>query len=712
MSQTSVSPATFSESNRSVSTNGSRAPRLLLTLAVGLAAVAGVGLAWTALSGEESGGEIILHDVRRQDMEVVVVERGQLESGKNAELFCEVEARSPGSPATSIKWIVPEGHLAKKGELLCEFDSASLQDQLTTQKVTLAKAKAALASQEADFEIVKSQNTSDIKAAETTVELAQIDLRKYLEGDYVKERRKIEGDILIAEEEVKRAKERLEYSERLNKKGYVSTSEVESDQLAVTRAENALAMAREELRVLNEYTKPRQTKDLETKRDEALRALDRVKNQAKAKEAQAQVKLLAEQATYETEEANLRKIERQLGVCKLYAPLDGMVTYANEFGRFGQQTPQVEEGASVRERQKIIRIPDLGSMQVNVKVHEAKVAHLAQGQPARIKVESMPDRPLKGTVKSVATMADSQSWMSTGVQVFTVLVAIDEQIEGLKPGMTAEVEILANRLENALPVPVQAVIERKGKSFCYVKRGRNFELIPVELGVSNEKLVAVSTGLNEGDQVVQNISSLLTESQLRSLSDQVAGSDEKKDVWAGRELPKPGADGPAGANGPRAETAAPRRPADAATKPGAGGQAGGGSFFAKYDKNGDGKVAKDEMPENLANLFAKMDTNSDGFIDQNEMAAARPRGSGGGRAATGNMPRTPADYIKAFDKDNDGKVSKDETPDQGRQFFGFVDTNGDGFADKAEIEAMYKRMEALRQSGGFGGGPPGGAPTQ
>src|SRR2546425_13240114 len=103
--------------------------------------------------------------------------------------------------------------------------------------------------------------------------------------------------------------------------------------------------------------------------------------------------MLAQKLTTETEENTLRKLERQLEKCKIYAPVDGMVVYANDptAGMRGQPQVQIEEGASVRERQKIIRIPDLDDMVANVKVHEAKVSHVRPGQPARVRVESLPD---------------------------------------------------------------------------------------------------------------------------------------------------------------------------------------------------------------------------------------------------------------------------------------------------------------------------------
>jgi RND family efflux transporter MFP subunit len=683
-------------------------PLVLAGIVVVTGAVAGA-VAWNGLPGVQATTEgVIFYDVKKQSLDIVVVERGALESAKNEDLVCQVEARSAGSPATTIKWIVPEGHFAKEGELVVELDSAPLQDQINTQSIKVSEAKATLTSAEADFEIVRSQNSSDIETQKTAVALAEIDLKKYEEGDYVKERKTIDGKLLIAEEELKRAKERLEYSERLAKKGYVSTSEVESDQLAVTRATNDLAMAKEELRVLDQYTKPRTVRDLQSKLAEAKRALERVESQARAKEAQSQEVLSAKKKTHAAEENTLKKLERQVERCKLHAPFAGMVTYANDPDRMfrgGQSSPQIEEGASVREGQKIVRIPDLNQMQVNVKVHEAKVARVRVGQPARIRVESLPDRFLNGTVKTIATMADQQSWMSTGVQVYTVMVSVDEQVEGLKPGMTSEVQILADKLSDVLAVPVQAVVERGGRSFVFAHRNNQFVPLPITLGVSNDKFIVVDSGINAGDKLVQNVASTIPEATLQELGGATADASKKTDDWAGRKV---GPSGNSTGGGPPTKPGigkAAGGPADSKGK-----MAGGSSrLLTQYDKNGDGQLTKDELPEN-ASWLTRYDKNGDGTIDAAEIADIRSKTGGGGAGGGFRMPANGAEYIKASDKNGDGKVAKDELPEMAQQFFGQTDTNGDGFVDEKEAETAVQRMkerfQQMQQGGGFA--PPGG----
>ena len=300
--------------------------RTLIVGAVILVALTVGALAWANRPGRASASEgLILHEVKRQDLDILVTERGALESSKNTDIACEVEARTPGAFATVIIWIEKEGTEVQKGDKLVELDSASLRDQITQQQIKVEQARAALTKAETDLEITRSQNESDIKKAEIDRQLAEIDLKKYLEGDYVKERNTDQGKILIAEEQLKRAEERFKDSVRLGKKGYVSSSEVDADRLSVLQAKNDLAMGNEELRVLDKYSKNRSEKDFTSKRDEATRALDRVQNQAKAKEAQAEAAMLAQKLTTETEVKTLEKLEKQLQKCTLFSPTEGRV---------------------------------------------------------------------------------------------------------------------------------------------------------------------------------------------------------------------------------------------------------------------------------------------------------------------------------------------------------------------------------------------------
>jgi len=105
----------------------------------------------------------------------------------------------------------------------------------------------------------------------------------------------------------------------------------------------------------------------------------------------------------------------------------------------------------------------------------------------------------------------------------------------------------------------------------------------------------------------------------------------------------------------------------------------GTDFIADWDKDGDGKVAKDEYmgpPEN----FDALDHNKDGYIDRSEAPEMPP--AEGGEV----MVEKGQGFINDWDADGDGKVSADEYTGPPENFAD-LDTNGDGFVDASEEPA-------------------------
>ncbi len=263
-------------------------------------------------------------------------------------------------------------------------------------------------------------------------------------------------------------------------------------------------------------TGKRETTFRENNVAEAKRALERVKAQAAAREIQARSVREAKKSIYLQELTRFKEIEDEIRKCKIRAPQDGMVVYyVPEQARFGGGAQQgiVAQGEPVREGQKLMQIPNLRMMLVNTKVHEALVSRVVSGQPARVRVDSFPDRVLKGHVESVATISSQQDWMSADVKVYATKVMIDEAIDGLKPGMSAEVTVTVGAaLENVLTVPVQAIVggvELGKNRKCFVMTPQGPVERAIVVGQSNDRMAEIKEGLHEGDEVVLNPRALL-----------------------------------------------------------------------------------------------------------------------------------------------------------------------------------------------------------
>src|SRR5262249_50213533 len=150
---------------------------------------------------------------------------------------------------------------------------------------------------------------------------------------------------------------------------------------------------------------------------------------------------------------------------------------------------------------KIFSLPDISKMRVNTKVHESMIDRLAKGLRARIRVESFADEILPGEVESVAPLPDPSSCFSSDVKVYTTLVTIEKGLSGLRPGMSANVEILITELEDVLSVPVQSILQYGGKDHLAIRTENGYVWRDVKLGISNDKHVEVKEGLKAGEVV-------------------------------------------------------------------------------------------------------------------------------------------------------------------------------------------------------------------
>lgn len=147
----------------------------------------------------------------------------------------------------------------------------------------------------------------------------------------------------------------------------------------------------------------------------------------------------------------------------------------------------------------ILEVADLSKMQVNAVVPEPEAALVRPGQPVEIRLDANPDKLFRGQVKALGKIFRAKSWEKPSV-VFDAVVSIDNPDPDLmRPGMAAEVVILAET-EQAVPVvPEQAV--------QYTAAGPQVELVgrekpaPVTLGRRSASLVEVLEGVREGDRV-------------------------------------------------------------------------------------------------------------------------------------------------------------------------------------------------------------------
>ena len=395
----------------------------------------------------------LTHVVEKRLLEVTISEQGTVQSSDNTEVKCRVRGFS------TVTYIIEAGTEVKKGDVLVKLDTKRVEDAI-------------------------SKHTTESHTARATLEESIANLKQcllaedaYLKGEYKTRLQKLERQLKVARTNLETAETHLANTRSMFNQGYVTLLEVESNEFTVRRAKLDLEVVETDMAVLDKYTR---TMRLET---------------IWGSLAAAKSKQQADEAGLAMDEGRRDRALKELEHCVIKATKPGLVIYPSSAA--WKDTPDVTVGAGVRRDQTLLLMPDLSKMQVKVGIHESMVSRVHIGMRAKVKLANA---TMNGTVSSVASVAEPAGWWTGNVVKYDVIVDVPP-MEELKPGMTAEVDLLLASYEDAVTIPVTSVTEVDGSFFCWIKRGDSFVRKSILIGDGNEVFLVVKSGLNVGDEV-------------------------------------------------------------------------------------------------------------------------------------------------------------------------------------------------------------------
>jgi multidrug resistance efflux pump len=341
----------------------------------------------------------------------------------------------------------------------------------------------------------------------------RIDFSPFLEGqasgdgEAQQKLRQLDDELLLRKSELSVAKQKVEASERLSARSFISKTQLENDQVTFEKVSLSVKTAETQLSLFKKYEFSKQCALLLSAYRESLTRLERTVRANRSKMAQAETRFQTSKRRYEMELAKRENLDLQLKACAIKATQPGLVAYGDlDAGASYNYSNSIEEGASVRLRQTILTIPDMAQMGVNVKVHESQVKKVKIGQSALIRVDAEPGKVLEGRVAELALLPDSSSSRYTpNLKVYPATIHITGSHPWLKPGMNAKVEIIVDQLAEVLYVPVQSIEVEEDHHFCYVSTGSKLERRPITTGVFNDEFIEVRDGLNPGDLIALSL---------------------------------------------------------------------------------------------------------------------------------------------------------------------------------------------------------------
>ena len=389
------------------------------------------------------------------------------------------------------------------GALLVKFEDADLRDKILHQEKSVADAERDLGNAKKDLALRRIETASANRQAALDVEFSQQDLDRYIEGDTPLQLLKMEGDIALAEEEIKRAEEKLASTRKLREKGYATSLEVQSNELTIKKQQNSITQTKKQQELFLKFEQPQQKKRYEAKLDQATVEQQRTIQKSNTLVESAEGTVLRRTEGLKAQQERLVLYKEQLAKSEMRAPQDGLVIYARSSSRYNDT--YIKEGALIRKGYSVIDLPDISELMAVVQVHESFVRHIKTGQKAVVRIDSLPDWEFQGVVRHVAPTPDARRKYYENISVYDTHVWIQDENsqlpEDLKPGVSAKAEIIVAELNDVMMVPVQSVTTYKGQKVVQVKRGENVVVVPVKTGQFNNRFIEIKDGLKEGDQV-------------------------------------------------------------------------------------------------------------------------------------------------------------------------------------------------------------------
>ena len=383
--------------------------------------------------------------------------------------------------------------------------SAACDEEETSNEVTATVKRGALVFSGSYYGELDAKESVAIHAPELTginsltVDTVLEDGATVKEGDVVltfvaapteDELRSQKADLAVAEAEMRREELALQ-KERVDL------------QLEVKRRQKALERARlyvvEGVNLISQLELDKYKLDVERAELELQLAEKALRTFAQKRDAALEVQRLKVEDIREKVEV----AQKQLGLMEVKAPSPG-VLFA-PYTRLNWVRGKVEPGKVCRSGDKLLELPDLSAFVTNLYVRQGDAGLLSAGSEATIYPAAVPGRAIKGRISKKETFATTRNERlgtenaEGNLKEVLVVVELDESLPQLRPGGTARADIEAKLLDDALLVPLAAVVDKGRETFVVLSGGEEKK---VKLGKSNTIYAEVLEGLEDGDVVV------------------------------------------------------------------------------------------------------------------------------------------------------------------------------------------------------------------
>ncbi|HUT75931.1 MAG TPA: efflux RND transporter periplasmic adaptor subunit [Armatimonadota bacterium] len=462
-----------------------RAVRIIVVVAL-LGALGGGAWRWSQGSLRALGRRpppeqpVPVTAARLMDFETVLLATGTMEPGVRRYLV------APRGGSMRVEQIVPDGSTVKAGEVVIKLSTRETEEQVAETQDQLLKAKEGMGQ-------ARDNGARQVEAAQSALTAARerLDLTR---AQNAADLERAQAELDRAREEKEYAAEQLAKMQRLFDQGLATRNQF--DQEATNANEQVFAHDK------NERALATARREAEEKERAAVTDIGRAELGLADAEAGRLRATTAARNQIDSLQRRLSEQEMQQRDATVKADIDGLVLIGLTWDMSGRHTIRV--GDQMWSGFPMGQVIDPRRLRVTCEIDEIDMKRIRSGQQVRLRVGTARGRVFKGRLESVSNIASAADlWRggSPGRKSFSAWVAVAGADASLKPGTTAWLEVVTDKVKGKPAVPVEAVFRRDGQPVIYRKRAGRFEEVPVKLGPRDDLYWAVLSGLRPRDEI-------------------------------------------------------------------------------------------------------------------------------------------------------------------------------------------------------------------
>jgi multidrug efflux pump subunit AcrA (membrane-fusion protein) len=246
------------------------------------------------------------------------------------------------------------------------------------------------------------------------------------------------------------------------------------------------------------YDSPANQRMTQIEYDRTVRLLESKRRTYRMRQNEYKIRCSRNERQYKEYNERNDKYKQALLATRITAPGDGMVVYARKWG--GRKT-RVDDYVSFWDP-AIATLPDLSSLVSETYVEEIYISKIHIGDSVRVFVDALKNKEIMCRISNISNIGQDMAGFDSNV--FKIYIQLTGDFSKLKPSMTTNNEIIIEKADNVLVIPLQCLFSENGTQFVYLKESGDIVRRNVKTGERNDKVVIIKSGLKERDRILLN----------------------------------------------------------------------------------------------------------------------------------------------------------------------------------------------------------------